>query len=306
MMKKTLAILLLIFLIASPACRAAEFEWIAIADNAILPDEILWSSAYPATVTMGQQVYDLDHLLVTLLGEGYYLLERSEYDYADEYRSAEGDEPWEYRTIRVYDDEWAHSFSVSFSFSNPWVHGERGGEYEAPRMNMMPDESLLLCRSLLNGVIPEEWTEHVSQTRSIRDRWDYSDRWMTDEEYAAYCRGQKSHYITFDHVTEDGIPIVSDTVFANVGVDGLSFLDISWRDYTVSEETIYPMPLKEAIEMANSTRSAPCTLLSADLVYSSWLTENDQQNLSWRLLTDAGTYIVDCVLKKHQCDTYEY
>ena len=66
------------------------------------------------------------------------------------------------------------------------------------------------------------------------------------------------------------------------------------------------MPLKEALEMANSTRSRACTLLYADLVYSSWLTENDTQNLSWRLITDGGTYIVDCVLKKHKCDMYEY
>lgn len=305
-MKKTLLSLLLICLFLSPACNAADLKWISIADNAVLPDETVWASAYPASVTMGDQLYDLDHLLITLLGEGYYLLERSEYDYADEYRSAEGEEPWEYRTIRIYDDEWARSFSASFSYSNPWVHGERGGEYEAPNMNMMPDESLLLCRMLLDGVIPEEWTEHVNPTRMIRDRWDYSDRWMTDEEYAAHCREQRSHYILFDHVTDDGIPISSDMVFANVGVDGLSFVDISWRDYTVSENTIYPMPLKEALEMANSTREAPCTLLCARLVYSSWLTGDDTQNLSWHLVTDAGNYIVDCVLKKHKCDSYEY
>lgn len=305
-MKKTLISLLLILLITLPSCLAAEFEWIFIADNAFLPDETLWASAYPATVTLGEQCYDLDHLLVTLLGVDYYLIERSEYDYADEYRSSEGDEPWEYRTVRIYDDEWARSFSTSFSYSNPWVHGERGGEYQAPCMNMMPDESLLLCRALLKGVIPDEWTEHVNQTRWIRDRWDYSDRWMTDEEYAAFCREQRSHYITFDHVTDEGIPIQSDKAFANVGVDGLAFLDISWHDYTVSEETVYPLPLKEALEMANSTREAPCTLLYAGLVYSSWLTENDQQNLSWYLVTDAGNYVVDCVLKKHRCDSYEY
>jgi len=305
-MKKFLTVLTLVLLFTSPVCHAADFEWIAIADNALLPDETVWSRAYPASVTLREQLYDLDYLLVTLLGEDYLTEERTEYDYADEYRSAKGDEPWEYRTIRVYDDEWARSFSTSFSYSNPWVHGERGGEYEAPQMNMMPDESLLLCRSLLKGIIPDEWTEHVDQNRWIRDRWDYSDRWMTDEEYAAYCREQQSHYITFNHVTEEGVPILSDRIFANVGVDGLSFVDISWRDYTSSDETVCPMPLKEAIEMANSTRSAPCTLLYADLVYSSWLTGNDTQNLSWRLLTDQGTYIVDCVLKKHMCDTYEY
>lgn len=305
-MKKALILLLLVLLLSAPTGRAAEFEWIAIADNAYLPDESAWSSAYPASVTLGESNYDLAHLLTALLGEDYLTTERGEYDDADEYRSAEGDEPWEYRTVRVYDDEWARSFATSFSYSNPWVHGERGGEYQAPDMNMMPDESLMLCRALLKGVIPDEWTERVSQVRWIRDRWDYSDRWMTDEEYAAFCRERKSHYLLFDHVTEDGLPITTDKVFANVGVDGLAFLDINWHDYAASEETVYPMPLKEALEMANSTRSRACTLLYADLVYSDWLTENDTQNLSWRLVTDSGTYIVDCVLKKHRCDTYEY
>ncbi|MBQ5757380.1 MAG: hypothetical protein IIV93_02600 [Clostridia bacterium] len=305
-MKKTLTALLLVFLLTAPSCLASELEWISVAENAYLPDESACSVPYPASVTLGESFYDLDHLLVTLLGEDYLLMERGEYDDADEYRSAEGDEPWEYRTVRIYDDEWARSFACSFSYSNPWVHGERGGEYQAPDMNMMPDESLLLCRSLLKGVIPDEWTEHVNQTRLIRDRWDYSDRWMTDEEYAAFCRERKSHYVLFDHITEAGLPITTDKVFANVGVDGLAFLDINWHDYTASEETIYPMPLKEALEMANSTRSRDCTLLYADLVYSDWLTENDTQNLSWRLITDSGTYIVDCVLKKHKCDTYEY
>lgn len=305
-MKKTLISLILVLLLTAPVCLASELEWISVAENAYLPDETAWSAPYPASVTLGESIYDLDHLLTSLLGQDYLITERGEYDDADEYRSAEGDEPWEYRTIRIYDDEWARSFATSFSYSNPWVHGERGGEYQAPDMNMMPDESLLLCRTLLKDVIPDEWTEHVSQVRWIRDRWDYSDRWMTDEEYAAFCRERKSHYILFDHVTEDGLPITTDKVFANVGVDGLAFLDINWHDYAASEETIYPMPLKEALEMANSTRSRACTLLYADLVYSDWLTENDTQNLSWRLVTDSGTYIVDCVLKKHRCDTYEY
>lgn len=305
-MKKTLVLTLLIALLLTPAGRAGSLEWISIADGAVLPDESAWASAYPASVVLGEQQYDLDHLLITLLGEGYRLTERTEYDYADEYRSAGGDEPWEYRTIRVYDDEWARTFSASFSYSNPWVHGERGGEYQAPDMNMLPSESLVLCRALLDGVVPAEWTEHVSQTRWIRDRWDYSDRWMTDEEYAAYCYERKSHYITFNHLTDFGIPILSDSVFANVGVDGLAFVDISWRDYTVSEDTVYPMPLKAALEMANSTREAPCTLLYAGLVYSSWLTGSDVQNLSWYLVTDHGNYIVDCVLEKHLCDSYEY
>ena len=304
-MKKAIVLLLAACLFLLPVCRAGETEWISIAENAYLPDESVSSAAYPASVTFHEQVYDLSHLLTALLGEGYSLQERSEYDYADEYRSAGGSEPWEWRTVRIYDKEYEYSFG-SFSYSNPWVHGERGGEYEAPQMNMLPDESLVLCRALLDGIIPEEWLGHVNRTRWIRDRWSYSDRWMTDGEYADWCRQQKSHYVTFDHLTEEGIPMTADYVFANVGVDGLSFVDINWHDYTASAETICPMSLSEALKMANSTREAPCTLLYAGLVYSNWLTGNDTQNLSWLLLTDSGTYIVDCVLRKHQCDSYEY
>lgn len=305
-MKKLIAMLVLILLIAAPACSASGLEWITVAENASLPDEAAAAALYPASVTLGQQVYDLPYLLNTLLGEGYYLTERGEYDYADEYRSAEGKEPWEYRTVRVYDDEWARTLGASFSYSNPWVTGERGGEYEAPPMNMMPDESLFLCRALLDGIVPDEWLEHVNETRWLRDRWDYSDRWMTDEEYKAYCYERKSHYITFSHLTEAGLPIQGDMVFANVGVDGLSFVDISWRETAESAELTAPLPLDEALTMANSTRSAPCTLLCARLVYSNWLTGDDTYNLSWHLTTDAGAYIVDCVQKKHMCDSYEY
>lgn len=302
-MKKTFIALLMSLLFLLPVAHAAETEWISIAENAYLPDESAVSASYPSSLTLGGQAYDLDHLLTALLGEDYTLQERGEYDYADEYRSADGDEPWEWRTVRIYDDE--RTFG-SVSYHNPWVHGERGGEYEAPQMNMLPDESLVLCRAMLNGIVPEDWLQHVNRTRWISDRWDYSDRWMTDKEYADWCAQQQSHYVTFDHLTEAGLPIQSDYVFANVGVDGLAFVDISWHDYTESDETICPMPLPEALNMANSTREAPCTLLYAGLTYSSWLTEDDTQNLSWYLLTDKGSYIVDCVLKKHKCDSYEY
>ncbi len=302
-MKRTAIALLLILLLPVSAC-ASSLEWIAVADNAFLPDESIAETAYPASVRLGDQLYDLDFLLNTLLGEDYITEERGEYDDADEYRSAQGDDPWEYRTIRIYDASW-QPFHL-FSYHNPWVHGERGGEYEAPQMNMTPDESLVICRSLLRGIVPDEWLQYVNRTRWIRDRWDYSDRWMTDEEYSAFTGQQQSHYFTFNAVTEAGIPLLSEQVFANIGVDGLSMLEINWHEFTESSDTIYPMSLKEALEMANSTRSAPCFLLSAELVYSNWLTENDTHNLSWYLVTDHGSYVVDCVLRKHKCDSYEY
>ncbi len=299
-MKKTLFTILLVLLLTTPVVQAESLEWISIADNAIFPEEAAISASYPASVTLGQQLYDLDYLLITLLGEDYLPIERGEYADSDEYRSAEGDEPWEYRQISIEDED------KSFRYRNPWVTGERGGEYEAPQMNMLPDESLFLCRALLKDVVPADWLEHVNPSRNIRDRWDYSDRWMTDEEYKSFCYERKSHYFLFDHLTEAGLPIQSDMVFTNVGVDGLSFVEICWRDYAASTEEIAPMPLSEALKMANSTREAPCTLLAARLIYSNWLTEDNTHNLSWYLITDAGNYVVDCVLNVHKCDSYEY
>ena len=44
----------------------------------------------------------------------------------------------------------------------------------------------------------------------------------------------------------------------------------------------------------------------ADLVYSNWLTGSEVYNISWYLCTSNGNYVVDCVLGKHMCDSYEY
>jgi hypothetical protein len=304
-MKKTLLALLLILLVSCPIVHAENLEWITVVENAVLPEEVVLARAYPASVTLGEQLYDLEYLLDTLLGEGWYQEERSEWDYNDTYRSADGDEPWEWRTVRIYDGDLAYR-EKEFSYHNPWVTGERGGEYQPPNMNMMPDESEVLCRALLDGIVPAEWLTYSNPARYIRERWAYSDRWMTDKEYASFFRQQKTHYHTFNAVTEMGIPILTQQVYAGIGVDGLSFVTIDWREFTESEDYILPLTLEEAYAMANSTRSRECNLLGAQLVYSNWVSGTETHNLCWQLLTDRGTYIVDCVLKKHWCDSYEY
>jgi hypothetical protein len=308
-MKKRMILLLTALLALLPLYARAggtELTYLTVADNAVLPEEAVCTALYPASVTTGEQMYDLPFLLDTLLGEGWYQEERTEWDYNDTYRSAGGDgNPWQWRTVRVYDKD-SFMGSEELSYYNPWITGERGGEYQPPNMNMMPDESELLARTLLDGILPEEWLTYCSPTRAIRDRWAYSDRWMTDKEYAAYCKQQKQHYIVFNATTQAGIPVLSERIMAIVAADGLSGLDINWRELTESEEMIAPMPLSEAFERANSTRSRHCTLLYAGLVYSNWLTGDDTHNLCWYLVTDAGNYVVDCVLKQHRCDSYEY
>ena len=304
-MKKILLALMVLLLAICPCVHAEGLEWITVVENAVLPDEVVLARAYPASVTLSESIYDLEYLLDTLLGEGWYMEERTEWDFNDTYRSAEGNEPWEWRTVRVYDGDLGFR-EKEFSYTNPWVTGERGGEYQPPNMNMMPDESEVLCRALLDGIVPAEWLTYANPTRYIRDRWAYSDRWMTDKEFASYYHSQKTHYHTFNAVTEAGIPIIAQQVYAGIGVDGLSFVTIDWRAFTESEDYILPLPLEEAYAMANSTRSAHCNLIGAQLVYSNWVSGTETHNLCWQLLTDKGTYIVDCVLKKHWCDSYEY
>ncbi len=306
MTKKLTLLLTLAALLLCPLCHAEELnrEYITVAENAVLPDEAVLAAQYPSTLTRGERDLDLDHLLITLLGEGYTLEERSEYDHEDEYRSAGGEEPWEWRTVRLYDED--ELMDEAFSYSNPWVCGERGGEYEAPSMNMLPDESIVLCRALLDGIVPEEWLAAPDMMRHIRARWDYSDRWMTESEYKSYCFERKYHSFLFSQTSESGLPIHGQDVYATVGVDGLSGLSINRHHFTESEDLISPMPLADALTLANSTREAHCTLLAADLRYSNWLTEDDTYHLSWYLVTDAGSYIVDCVEGKHRCDSYEY
>ena len=109
------------------------------------------------------------------------------------------------------------------------------------------------------------------------------------------------------HRTADGICILDDDVTAAVGVNGLDTLVVNRHEFTVDDGT-YPAPisLDDAVALANTTRSSPTVLLYAQLVYSNWVTQSDEFNLSWYLVTSEGNYVVDCVLRKHVCDSYEY
>ena len=114
------------------------------------------------------------------------------------------------------------------------------------------------------------------------------------------------HILNFEQRAPSGLSILGDGILASVGVNGLNGFDLTWHNFKESSESIAPISLEEAVSMANSTRMAKATLLYADLVYSNWVTENEEYNLSWYLVTDQGSYVVDCVELKHKCDSYEY
>lgn len=273
-----------------------NISYITIDEKAILREDV---GVYPKTMYRGERTHDVDALLLSLLGENYVHEPRSEWSTSDDYVSEANVQPWERKSVHVYDDG-------SIWYYDPSVSSERGAEYEPPRMNMLPEESVLIAKGLLSQHFTNGETDFVGKTRLIRERWSYADRWMTDKEYAEYMYNCALHYFNFEHIAPSGLSILGDSILASVGVNGLNGFDLKWHNFTESADTIAPIPLEEAVKMANSTRMAKATILYADLVYSNWLTESDEYNLSWYLLTDQGSYVVDCVLLKHKCDSYEY
>ena len=187
------------------------------------------------------------------------------------------------------------------------VSGERDGEYQPPRMNMPKSESEEICRALLKDVLPSDWLAHRGVAWDTRERWGGEDRWLTDAEYKKSILNTDLHWFEFEHWTEDGIAIYGDRILAAVGVNGLDGIRMNWHEYRIETETqIELMPLDEALSMANRTRKSEAVLLYAAPVYSNWLTGDDRFNLSWLLVMNKGDYIVDCVLKEHKCDSYEF
>lgn len=279
--------------------RMREMRLISTDPNAVLPDAETLQRAYPATLVQGRQAYDLDSLLNALLGEGYVRQERTEFSTEDIYESRSDEKP--YRYLHVNDD------TRELSYYDSMVSGERGGEYQPPRMNMPKSESEEICRALLKDVLPADWLAHRGVAWDTRERWGDEDRWLTDAEYKKSILNTDVHRFEFEHWTEDGIAIYGDRILAAVGVNGLDGIMMNWHEYRIETETrIELMPLDEAISMANRTRKSDAVLLYAAPVYSNWLTGDERFNLSWLLVTNKGDYIVDCVLKEHKCDSYEF
>ena len=279
--------------------RMREMRLISTDPYAVLPDTETLQRTYPATLVQGRQAYDLDGLLNTLLGEGYIRQERTSGFAEDAYESRDSEKP--YRYIHVYDD------TGELSYYDSMVSGERDGEYQPPRMNMPKSESEEICRALLKDVLPSDWLAHRGVAWDTRERWGGEDRWLTDAEYKKSILNTDLHWFEFEHWTEDGIAIYGDRILAAVGVNGLDWIIMNWHEYRIETETqIELMPLDEALSMANRTRKSEAVLLYAAPVYSNWLTGDDRFNLSWLLVMNKGDYIVDCVLKEHKCDSYEF
>lgn len=276
-----------------------NIQCITVDLHAILPTETETVVELPATVIRKELAYDEKALLTLLLGENYEHKQRGEYDYTDDYVSRAADKQERCVLIDIK--------TGSFSHHDGMVADEREDGYVPPLMKMTQEESLALCRALLGDVFPNEWLKHIGIERTLLDRWNSEEEsWMTEGEYSAFLRSDVVHYHLFEHRIDNGVKILDDELLAAVCANGLSMFEINWLFEVPNANYIIPMSLEEAISMANSTRLGPAVLLGAELVYSNRLTTNDQYNLSWFLITSNGNYVVDCVLNKHKCDSYEY
>lgn len=299
-MKKVLSIIISAALLLCTAIPSlAEVKYITVDSQAILPDASEYMQEYPATLIRGETAYDLTAMLENLLGENYETIEAPANSLQQSYESR--DESKLYRYVNI------DSVSDMLDFYDAMVTGEREGEYQPSNMNMLYDESLVLCKSMLADLVDSEWLEHPGVARQISERWSsFEERWYTDSEYAESLRNASLHYFVFEHQTENGLSILDDNLTAAVGVNGLDTMMLTWHNFTAGETTATPMSLEDAIAMADTTRQSPTVLLYAQLVYSNRLTGNDEFNLSWYLVTSEGNYVVDCIQNKHMCDSYEY
>ncbi|MBR4236768.1 MAG: hypothetical protein IKR85_12020 [Clostridia bacterium] len=242
----------------------------------------------------------MEKLLPVLLGDGYTVKARGEWSDEDEYISNNASKPYRYIYVSDYDGR--------ITYYDAMVTGERGGEYVPPAMNMTLGKSLEYCRALLDGIVPADWLLDPDETRNAQLRWAmYVDRPMTDEEFNNYIKNDTRHYISFNHLSDDCLPILDDSILAVVGVNGLDTFEITRHEFiTKADEPIKLMPFEEALALCDSTREREATVIYAMPVYSNRVSGNDEFDLSWYIVTNRGNYVVDCVLGKHVCDSYEY
>jgi len=288
-MNRTAALLLALMLFCAPAL--AREPMIALHEQAVIVPGA--EQVYPASLTMQSPIYDADTLVSLLLGEDRVVREDGTI------AEVKAGEPWEIRTVRI-DEE-----SGALHYRDMMVDSERGAEYEPPKLERTRGETLALCRELLEGLLPSGALAAEAGFAPVIDRWQSEDDYFySDEEYDLFCRERRTLRFSFP-LTCRGLELLDEGIAATVGVNGLGSLTVDARSFVPSEEECELMQLEEAIALASTTRSAPAVLLYAAPVYSDRVSGGDY-DLCWYLATDKGNYVVDCVLGRHVCDSWEY
>lgn len=292
-MRKATALLCLCLLLLQGAFALEDTQWIKIPEDFAAGE---WETGpYTAGYVHGGSEADIAALASGLLGPDYIENENGTL------LEAKDGEIWEIRRMDV-DHE-----TGEISYWDPLVSSERGAEYEPPALGISRDEALEKCRGLLGGHMPEEYFARLNMGYEKKDRWHGEEkRSMGDAEYDGFCRERKLAYFRFDHAAENGFAFLGEGLTASVGANGLNGFTLNRHAFEAADGTAELMPLEQALEMASSTRSTETMLLHAEPVYSNWVSGDENFNLCWYIVTGRGNYVVDCVLGRHVCDSWEY
>lgn len=253
---------------------------ITVGSDAVIPGDNVINSKYPSTIV---RTIDNDYqkkMLVALLGKNYKTIASNEYESIDPSIAN--------RTVRI--DEK----NGSIWFYDAMVTGERDGEYQAPKMNMLPEESLPIAQKKAAEIVGAERVAIPSQSWMKYLRVSCSSA----AEYETAFRETDSHTFVFERQIYDEVYILDGGVKVTIGMNGIAAMEIDCADYLASgSESMAVLPLEEALKIANKACNYSATLLYAGLEYSNSLTKDGNYNLSWYFLTDNGVYVVDCVKK---------
>ena len=267
---------------------------IAVSSDAVLPSNDVLNQYYPSTLLRSIDSNYQQNLLPVLLGDNYKMTHES--DDQIQYESTDSSMPNRY--------VWITKSTGSLWFYDAMVTGERGGEYQAPQMNMLPEESITLAQEKAATILGQEHVAFPSQSGLLQLHISLKDQ----ATYERATREMDAHTHVFERRSDKNISILEGGVKVRIGVNGISDLEIDCSNYTNSgSDTVVPITLEEALTIASGIcHNNETTMLYAELVYSNWCTENNNFNLSWHIVTNRGNYVVDCVTKTAKCnmDTY--
>ena len=271
-----------------------DINKIAVSSDAVLPGNDVLSQSYPATLLRSIDSNYQKNLLPVLLGDNYKMTHES--DDQIQYESTDSSKPNRY--------VWITKSNGSLWFYDAMVTGERGGEYQAPQMNMLPEESISLARDKATSILGADRVAIASQSWMKQLHLSFEDQSV----YERATREMSSHVHLFERQTDKGINIVDGGTKVVIGRDGISDLVVDCSQYTSNGTApITPMSLEEALITASRIcHNDSTSLVYAEIVYSNRVSGNDNFNLSWYLVTTRGNYVVDCVTKTAVCDVDTY
>ncbi len=149
----------------------------------------------------------------------------------------------------------------------------------------------------------------------MREKWDNDkEQWLTKEAYESQIANRPQVVIQYNHIHENGLKISDKNEGIQVGfgeqafklnTGGLSHISFSWHTFDAQPKQVMPMPLDEALALADKCRWSPTWLLSAELVYSNLTnveTDNQKYDLHWLLTTPYARYYINCVTRECWAD----